>query len=178
MTRKKEIAKCKVQSAKCKVEDRRRRHFSLFTFHFSLCTRLDSSFPRRRSGFAVLAALTLMVIASTAAAVLTWQFTHEGARTRQSISGAQLRQLLTVSTLHASIWVDRPAMSEATLSINLPAVFAERGAAVRLKLIPQPRSLERHVEAEAVIDGVSLRQTLRFVKTRTSWALAEAILQR
>lgn len=130
----------------------------------------------RQSGMAVLASMTLMVIASSAAAVLTWHFAHEGNRTRQAAGGAQLRALLTASTFHASLWVDRPAMNELASVVPLPAIFTDRNASLTLKLLPGLRALERHVQATAQIDGRSMSQTLRFVKTRTAWALAEATL--
>ena len=131
-----------------------------------------------QSGLAILAALSLMIIASSAAAVLTWHFAHEGARTRRTTEQTQLHQLLTAGTMHALLWVDRPRINEAGVSINLPAMLAARPASLRLKLIPQPRSLERHIQASAQIDDVAMSQTLRFVKTRTGWALAEATLDR
>jgi hypothetical protein len=125
----------------------------------------------------MLAALTLMVVVSAAAAALASHLARQGRRTIQAAASAQLHQLLQAGAMHATIWIDRPDLAEPETIVPLPAALLERGASLRLRLVPQPRVLERHVQVEAAFEGRAARQLLRFVKTRSGWPLAEATPQ-
>jgi hypothetical protein len=63
------------------------------------------------------------------------------------------------------------------VDLPLPSPLAGRGGVVTLRKGPVEHELERRVIVEARIDGVTRRQSLRYVRVRDAWALAGADLQ-
>jgi hypothetical protein len=121
-----------------------------------------------RRGFAMILAITLIILVGAALAVMGRAVVAEAARTRNEAADAQLRQLLTAAAVTATedrdldqnYFVDLPPqLQQAQASVSIAAKHSQDVATVTI---------------DAKLGSRSASQTLTFKREGDRWVLTEA----
>jgi len=136
--------------------------------------------PRTSRAFATIVALSLIALMGAAMVSLMARMKNETAVTRRIGIETQLRQMLLVGTMTSSDMVltrNKTAGRSDVWNVPLPSELAGRGGLLTLRRIGGREGLEVRIRIDAVLGGRTMRQTLRYVRARRGWGLAEAMLE-
>jgi type II secretory pathway component PulK len=88
-----------------------------------------------KRGFAMLVALTLIVLVGAVSAALATLLAADARRTRDEATQAQLRQLMFAGEVTAREMLDQQSSGNQQIDVSLPAELARDGAMVKVRLI-------------------------------------------
>jgi hypothetical protein len=126
----------------------------------------------RRSGFAMVIAITLMAIVALTLGCITTTFSLDAQRTRTQAQAAQLRQLLLAGALIAQTHLSETNDGQ-EINVSMPAALNSQ-AALGLQFEPADPSGQQIVIVSAMLGPRRLTQRLQFVRQSGGWRLAAA----
>lgn len=136
----------------------------------------ERSDPRIR-GFATVAAVVLIGMASVAFLGMAALARHELVRTRRAAADAQLRQLLLAGQAASDARLSADAApTPGAVVIELPAVLAEPGGRLTIHVQRGDSTDARRVEVLAAAEGWTASQSLNYTRDGARWRLAGAEL--
>ena len=147
-------------------------------------TSLQSNFTkndaRSRRGFAVIMAISMILLVGAALATVGVYFAHEAKRTQAQGVEAQLRQLLTAGGVAA---VERAGSATAASgeekAVELPVELASRGASVTVRIDGSGDERTALVTAQVVtqLGARHMEQSLKLHRAGEKWSVVAAELE-
>jgi hypothetical protein len=130
-----------------------------------------SPHPDRNRGSALVAVIITFTLVAAALTALAILFNTEAKRTKATVAGVQLRQLLLAATPSATEELN--AHGNATRDVQLKAPVD--GATLVLKITAKSPTTAQ-VTVTATTSGASLSQSLTYANTNSQWTLHAATL--
>lgn len=136
-----------------------------------------TAMDRTRRGFALLAALGVVMVVAVALLAIAASLSADGRRTYSRLRDAQLEQMLLAGAIDAKARLAASAPAPgASWTCELPPDLTARGAVLSSTVASsQPESITLTIEA--TLEQVHVSQTLQFRRADNAWQLASATLQ-
>ena len=134
---------------------------------------------RHRAGVATVLALSFIALMSMALTAMMWRIKEEAGSVRAEKRAAELRQLLMAGAAAAPRLLSAPEANPGFAQVwelPIPPTLSARGGYVGLRRLATDRPFERLVEVRAQLEGVVIRQTLRYALAQQGWGLMGAEL--